>query len=73
MQQSHRKDKLGNYLIDDPIYCTHEYDLDPEANHIYLVGRDDHAGVYEGSEPGVEYMMATRFIKNINLMSRPSS
>ena len=70
MTPTHKKDRLINYLIDDPIFCTHEFGIDPEANHIYLVGMDDYPGVHEGSEPGVNYMMATRFIKNINLMAR---
>lgn len=46
---------------------VHDSDIDPEKNEIYLFGRE---GTYNDSdaEPGVDYRMANRFIKNIRLL-----
>jgi ATP-dependent protease ClpP protease subunit len=54
----------------DLISSLHEYDVDIESNHIYLMGIDrgyDIAGI---DEPGVEYILSKRFIKNINICMR---
>lgn len=44
----------------------HMQDLDLDNLEIYLMGREELANE-EGSEPGVEYTMSNRFIKNLNL------
>ena len=50
----------------DIVYQIQEYNLDLRSNHIYLVGEE---GAAEDScEPGVEFMMANRFIKNLNIL-----
>ena len=46
----------------------HLYNLDLEANHIYLVGSDDYIAHDMPGEPGVEYSMASKFIKNLNII-----
>lgn len=59
---------------EDPIWHLHEYDIDLKSNHIYLFG----AEVYQAGngtesdpeEPGVEYIMANRFIRNLNICMR---
>lgn len=51
----------------------HDCDLDLKSNHIYLFGVDrgyDLTGSENGDEPGVDYTMANRFIKNFNLCMR---
>lgn len=54
----------------DLIKYAHDWDLDPVKFQIYLVGREDaDSSDMEFGEPGVEYTMANRFIKNINLLS----
>jgi ATP-dependent protease ClpP protease subunit len=58
---------------DDPIYYVHECDIDIFSNHIYLFGAETYATgtSYEGGiEPGVEYVMANRFIRNLQLCMR---
>lgn len=57
--------------IDGHIDTLHSYDLDIRLNHIYLFGIDRGYEVAEGgSEPGVDFAMANRFIKNLNLCMR---
>ncbi len=56
---------------EDLILHLHEYDLDLESNHIYLMGVDRGYDVVNGiDEPGIEYVISKRFIKNINLCMR---
>ncbi len=58
---------------DDPLYYLMEGDLDLKSNHIYLMGIESYTygtGVDGTAEPGVEYVMANRFIRNINLCMR---
>jgi ATP-dependent protease ClpP protease subunit len=65
--------KLRHKLEDEAVYYLQEYNLDHEVNNIYLFGEESYntgAGVDEAVEPGVEYMMANRFIKNINYCMR---
>lgn len=76
MVDSHKIDKLVRYIADDPIYQIHEFNIDLKANHIYLVGTEDYviSGAEEADiEPGVEYSMASRFIKNLNILMRKSN
>ena len=55
----------------DTVFHLHEYGLDLNVNHIYLVSSNDYInGGLGEEEPGVEYSMANRFIKNLNLCMR---
>lgn len=59
--------------VDDLTHHVHNYDLDLKSNHIYLMGVDrgyELEGVESTSEPGVDYAMANRFIRNFNLCMR---
>ena len=62
------------FEIDDDMYTLHEYDLDYENNEIYLIGaREYSAGVGDDTdqgEPGVEHIMAGRFIKNLQSLMK---
>lgn len=59
---------------EDLVFHMHEYDLDIMSNHIYLMGVDRGYDSVEGDqEPGIEYVIAKRFIKNINLCMRVSA
>jgi len=51
----------------------HEYGLDLKHREIYLFGREDYISVYEGEEPGVDFAMANRFIKNLHILQNESS
>jgi ATP-dependent protease ClpP protease subunit len=72
------KGEKRNYSIDhtlkaksdDPIIHLHEYGLDLKSNHIYLFGVEDYGPGLDGFEPGIEYVIANRFIKNFNLLMR---
>lgn len=64
-------EKRIRYKADDTIYQMQEYNLDLKANHIYLVGEESMVDEY-GAEPGVEFGMANRFLKNLNALMRKS-
>lgn len=60
-------------VTDDPIFTLHEYGLDYDGMSIYLVGEDAYREGAESEwmqEPGVEYSMASKFIKNIQILMR---
>lgn len=54
---------------DDPLHHLHEYDIDLKSNHIYLFGVESYLHEY-GEEPGIEYIIANRFIRNFNFLMR---
>ena len=58
--------------VENLITCLHQFNIDVELNELYLVGEEGYisgGGDDSGSEPGVEYLMANRLIKNIHLVS----
>jgi len=60
--------------IDDAVFEIHEYGLDRQANHLYLFGEDDYViPAPDEGEPGVEFVMANKFIKNLNIIMRSSA
>lgn len=63
-------EKRIRYKADDTIYQMQEYNLDLKVNQIYLVGEESMAE--DAYEPGVEFAMANRFIKNLNALMRKS-
>jgi ATP-dependent protease ClpP protease subunit len=68
-------DHMLNVKSDDPIYHIHEYDIDKKSNHIYLMGVDrgyEMTGVEGTDEPGIDYVIAKRFIKNFGIIMRSS-
>lgn len=72
-QQDYKLDHKLKIKQDDPMYYMLEGDLDLKSNHIYLFGIESYmygVGAHEAYEPGVEFVMANRFIRNINLCMR---
>lgn len=70
---NHKLDHTLKAKSEDPIWHMHEYDVDLASNHIYLFGAETYQagnGADESGEPGVEYIMANRFIRNLNLCMR---
>lgn len=72
-QRNHRLDhKIKGVKTDDLIWHLHEYDVDIKSNHIYLMGTETY--VYGNGqvidEPGIEYTIANKFIRNFNLLMR---
>lgn len=73
MSTDHKIDHKIRVKSDDPIWHLHEYDIDLKSNHIYLLGIEAYAtgnGGNHDSEPGIEYIIANRFIRNMNLCMR---
>jgi ATP-dependent protease ClpP protease subunit len=75
-KKEHRNYKLDHTLKikqDDPLYYVLENDIDLISNHIYLFGIEAYTyggGAESAIEPGVEYVMANRFIRNLNMCMR---
>lgn len=70
---NHKLDHTLKAKSEDPIWHMHEYDLDLASNHIYLFGAETYAAGNGGThddEPGIEYIIANRFIRNLNLCMR---
>lgn len=65
----HKLDHVLKVKTEDLVDQIHEKDVDLLSNHIYLFGREEYH-TEGGDEPGVEYMMANRFIRNLNLCMR---
>lgn len=64
--RDHKLDSRLKYRQDDPMYYIYNHDVDIKANEIYLTGVDRGYEVApEGAEPGVDFVMASRFIRNI--------
>jgi len=60
----------SKYEFFEAIKFVHENDLDPIGFQIYLVGREDLGmAEMETGEPGVEFKMANRFIKNLDILN----
>jgi ATP-dependent protease ClpP protease subunit len=59
------------YVSDDSVFGVHSYDLDLDANQIYLFGIEGNFSE-DGQEPGVEYVLANRFIRNLNIVMKSS-
>lgn len=66
----YKSDKRTSYRREfGSVDYVHEYDIDVEKRDIFLFGREDHVTATDAdSEPGVEYMMANRFIKNLRIL-----
>lgn len=73
MEHTHVKEKLNKrYKADDPVTQLHDYNIDIPSNHLYLFGEEEYGSSLGGAEPGVEYVMANRFIRNLNILMRKS-
>ncbi len=73
LKQDYKLDHKVKYKPDDHLYYALENDIDLVSNTIYLFGIDTYtygAGSEATAEPGVEYVMANRFIKNIHQCMR---
>lgn len=71
-EANHKLDKKIKAKSDDHVWHVHEYDVDLQSNHIYLMGMESYAAGHDEmiGEPGVEYSMANRFIRNLNICMR---
>jgi len=68
----HRVDSKSRYKREFPaVDYAHDYDIDIEKRDIFLFGREE--SYAEENEPGVDYRMANRFIKNLRILSSMGS
>lgn len=67
---NYKLDHVVKAKSEDLIWHLHEYDVDLKSNHIYLMGVDRGYDISGIDEPGIEYMISKRFIKNMNLCMR---
>lgn len=67
---SYKKVKVVEGYSSDDVADVHRYGLDLTCNHLYLVGSEDYINHDNDAEPGVEYSMASRLIKNLNIIMR---
>lgn len=68
----HKRDSAAKYLSNfSGVYDVHEFDIDVEKRDIFLFGREE--SYAEDVEPGVDYRMANRFIKNLRILQSISS
>lgn len=54
------------------VEAIHEYNIDFKSNEIYLIGEMDNLEQLH-EEPGVEWRVASRFIKNLNILRHKGS
>jgi ATP-dependent protease ClpP protease subunit len=65
---------MKKWTTEDIINHIHQYGLDTDSHEVYLTGEESYsfgASVdHDSEEPGVEYLMASKFIKNLNILSK---
>ena len=73
----HKSDKTTRYQSQfGAADYIHDYDVDPTKREIYLVSREESAtGNADAgdNEPGVDWMLANRFIRNIRMLQSMGS
>ena len=73
-ERSHQIDKMVKREVEDTVHQIHDFSLDVKANHLYLFGEEAYIlPDSDGAEPGVEFSMANKFIKNLNILMRNNS
>ena len=71
---SHKRDARANYKREWPSAdYVHDFDIDIEKRDIFLFGREETYADEPDQEPGVDYRMANRFIKNLRILQAISS
>ncbi len=73
----HKPDKMVSYQAQySAANYIHDYDIDVTKREIYLFGREEYTygePLAGEEEPGVDWMMANRFIRNIRLLASMNS
>ncbi len=71
---SHTIDREIKYRTDDAVFQMHHFNLDIKANHIYLFGEDAYVQpeLVDEGEPGIDWSLSNKFIKNLNILMRLS-
>ena len=74
---THISPKVIKYIADDDIGHIHDYSVNLKTNEIYLFGEESYisggqVGDQFDGEPGVEFAMANKFIKNLHILQAKS-
>jgi ATP-dependent protease ClpP protease subunit len=70
-ERNYKLDHKLNLKVEDLPNNLHQFDVDLKSNHIYLFSVDRGYEVHpEDEEPGIDWVIANRFIKNFNLCMR---
>ena len=56
--------------VDERIGLVHDHWIDPDSRELWIHGVDVSGSGYEGDEPGVEYNMSVRVIKNLHYLRK---
>lgn len=73
MDKKEEKDMASGTAMHYALEAAHEYWVDIHSREIWIHGENDISpDSYDGEEPGVEYMMATKVIKNLHLLRKIS-
>ena len=59
--------------VDERIEVVHDYWIDPDSREIWIHGVDVSSSDGEWEEPGVEFIMANKIIKNLHYLRKQSS
>ena len=59
--------------VDERIFSVHDHWIDPDSREIWIHSVDVSGPGYEGEDPGVEYNMAIKVIKNLHYLRKKSS
>jgi len=59
--------------VDERISLVHDHWIDPDSRELWIHSVDVSGSSYEGEEPGVEYNMAIKIIKNLHYLRKQSS
>lgn len=63
-------DKSWKAKDSDFVRHVHDFNLDIPTSQIYLMGEEMYGPQLDLDEPGVEYVMANAFIRNLNVLMR---
>jgi len=71
---SHKRDGRSGYRREYPaVDYAHDFDVDIDKRDIFLFGREELYADESEAEPGVDYRMANRFIKNLRILQAISA
>lgn len=71
--RDYKAPKKSRIVSEDSIYDIHAHDINLKTNEIFLFGIQDYiagVGSEDSAEPGIEYVIANRFLRNMHLCMR---
>ena len=71
--RDYKAPKKTRIASEDSVYDIHAHDINLKTNEIFLFGVENYiagVGANESEEPGIEFVIANRFLRNIHLCMR---